>query len=59
MTITSSPTVVCAWCQRMLSRGSTMVSHGICRTCLQTHMPEVYLEMARGRGWEVPAVSAA
>ena len=36
-----------------------MVSHGICRTCLQTHMPEVYLEMARGRGWEEPVSPAA
>jgi len=27
------PTVVCAWCDRLLRRGLPSVSHGICPDC--------------------------
>ncbi len=28
-----APSVVCAWCGRLLTIGSGLISHGICRTC--------------------------
>jgi len=52
MSISERPTVVCAWCERTLFRGTPAVSHGICRACLQTYMPDVYSDLARERGWE-------
>lgn len=30
---TTKPTVVCAWCTRVLSEGSRDVTHGICDSC--------------------------
>jgi hypothetical protein len=27
------PTLVCAWCKRVMKPGSPKVSHGICRGC--------------------------
>jgi hypothetical protein len=52
MTLSARPTVVCAWCDRLLSRGTQMVSHGICRRCVRTHMPEVWADLAREQGWQ-------
>ncbi|MEO6042986.1 MAG: hypothetical protein ABIQ47_03580 [Tepidiformaceae bacterium] len=36
MTKTSSPTVVCAWCDRLLTAGGVAISHGICRPCARS-----------------------
>ena len=32
-TATEAPSVVCAWCGRLLTLGGSMVSHGICPAC--------------------------
>ncbi|MCC7365705.1 MAG: hypothetical protein IT303_15180 [Dehalococcoidia bacterium] len=29
----SRPTVICAWCDRVLVTGSSQVSHGVCEPC--------------------------
>ena len=34
----NQPTVVCAWCTRVLSEGSRDVSHGICEQCARDVM---------------------
>ncbi len=31
----NQPTVICAWCTRVLSEGSGDVTHGICPACSQ------------------------
>ena len=31
-------TIVCAWCQKVLRRGSGPVSHGICGRCAEAFM---------------------
>jgi len=28
-----NPTIVCAWCESVLEKGSSQISHGICRPC--------------------------
>jgi hypothetical protein len=35
------PTVVCAWCFRVLERGGTLISHGICDDCVARLMQEL------------------
>lgn len=35
------PTVVCAWCSVLLSRGGDFLSHGICTTCSQELMAQL------------------
>ncbi|MEO6398748.1 MAG: hypothetical protein ABIP13_09810 [Tepidiformaceae bacterium] len=36
MTKQTSPTVVCAWCDRLLTAGGAAISHGICRPCARS-----------------------
>jgi hypothetical protein len=45
--VTSSPTVVCAWCNRLLNAGGQVVSHGICSACERNVMAKY--EAARTR----------
>jgi hypothetical protein len=36
MTNTDCPTVICAWCDRLLTVGGAAISHGICESCLRS-----------------------
>ena len=29
-----NPTVVCAWCNEVLAKGSRAISHGLCSECM-------------------------
>jgi hypothetical protein len=43
------PTVVCAWCTRVLSEGTQDVSHGICSPCARNVLRSAE-EMSRNEG---------
>jgi hypothetical protein len=34
------PAVVCAWCTRLISRGSVPLSHGMCEVCRDEFFPK-------------------
>jgi hypothetical protein len=38
MTTTIGPTVVCAWCDRLMAAGTRAVSHGICHDCARAFL---------------------
>ena len=42
------PTVVCAWCSRLLESGGTLISHGICKACMVALIAE-HRPMGGGR----------
>ncbi len=57
MATLTRPTVVCAWCNRMLVAGTPQVSHGICPRCVQTHMPDAWADLTREGVWPVASDS--
>lgn len=34
-------TVVCAWCDRVLTPGGKMISHGICPSCAAAYLAQL------------------
>lgn len=44
--LSAKPTVICAWCSRVMTEGSGGVSHGICPEC------GVRIMEAADRHWE-------
>ncbi len=34
-------TVICAWCERVLSQGGKLISHGICPACAAEYLAQL------------------
>lgn len=45
----SEITVICAWCELVLTSGGTMISHGICLSCAAQYFVELRPRLADGR----------
>ncbi len=44
---TTDITVICAWCATVLTRGSDVVSHGICNPCANLVLRDITNEFDR------------
>jgi hypothetical protein len=40
------PTVICAWCKRVLEMGGDGISHGLCDECAPTVLAEITRRLA-------------